>query len=132
MIVICASYDAEYGHSPEMLTRACLLQDYRLQPQALQGLTAVGELAAIGENKTLIGDVKNHRLRFCVVRVLNKLQCHDIIALKSRQVASDVSKQVRGVRATAAWLGLLIRSYSCFIPDSAHSLRIVAAPIPGN
>jgi hypothetical protein len=80
MIVFCASYDAEYGHSPEILARAYQLQDYPLQSQALRDLTATGELASIGKNKPLIGDVKNHRLRLCVVRIMNKLQGHDVIA----------------------------------------------------
>ncbi|MNF45059.1 hypothetical protein D3C84_261820 [compost metagenome] len=34
-------------------------------------IAAVSELPAIKDHKTLICDVKNHRLRFCVVRVLN-------------------------------------------------------------
>ncbi|WP_206359348.1 hypothetical protein, partial [Pseudomonas viridiflava] len=63
---------------------------------------------------------------------LNEFQSHDVRALKSRQVAFDVSEQVRGVRVTAAWTGLLSHSYSCLVPDSAHSLRIVAAPVPGH
>ena len=94
-------------------------------------VTAVGELAAIEDNKTQIGNVKNHRLRFRIVRVLNELEGHDVIALKSRQVASDVSKQVRGVRAASAGLGLLIHSCSepfpllgsCISSDWSWSVR---------
>lgn len=94
-------------------------------------VTAVGELAAIEDNKTQIGNVKNHRLRFRIVRVLNELEGHDVIALKSRQVASDVSKQVHGVRAASAGLGLLIHSCSepfpllgsCISSDWSWSVR---------
>ncbi|WP_163018185.1 hypothetical protein, partial [Pseudomonas viridiflava] len=38
--------------------QAYLFQDFRLQPQVLKGLTAVGERVAIDGNKTLIGDFK--------------------------------------------------------------------------
>ncbi|MEF8700950.1 MAG: hypothetical protein V5B33_16860 [Candidatus Accumulibacter sp. UW20] len=39
-------------------------------------VTATGELAAVEDNKTLIGDVKNDRLSFGVIRILNELQGH--------------------------------------------------------
>lgn len=76
------------------------------------GLTAVGELATVDDKKAPVADVENNRLRFCVIRVLDELEGHDIVALESSQVTPDVSEKVRCVRAASAGLGLLIHSCS--------------------
>ena len=71
-------------------------------------ITAVGELATIDDKKASVSDVEDNGICFGVVRVLDELEGHDVIALKSSQVALYVSKQVRGVLAASAGLGLLI------------------------
>ncbi|HCF1504394.1 TPA: hypothetical protein NIB30_004212 [Pseudomonas aeruginosa] len=86
----------------------------------------VGELTAIEYNEPLVGDVKNHRLRFGVVRILNEFKGHDVIALKSRQVTSDVSKQVRGVRAADVRFGHLIHFFPILSLTGTH--RVSRAP----
>ena len=45
-------------------------------------VTAVGELTTIDYNQPFIRNIKDHLLRFGIISVLNKLQCHDVIALK--------------------------------------------------
>mgnify|MGYP007007176910 CR=1 FL=1 len=94
--------------------------------------TAVGELATIDDKKAPVGDIEDNGLRLGVIRILDELEGHDVVALQPCQVATYVSKQVRGVRAASARLGPLIHSCFCFIPDSGCSLHIVAAPAPGN
>jgi len=56
--------------------------------------------------------VEDNGFCFGVVRVLDELEDHNVVALQPGKVAPYVSKQVRGVRAASAGLGLLIHSCS--------------------
>lgn len=71
-------------------------------------ITAVGELATIDDKKALVSDVEDNGIRSGVIRILDKFEGHDVIALKASQVALDVSEQIRGIRAASAGLGLVI------------------------
>jgi hypothetical protein len=86
-------------------------------------ITAVGELAAIDDKKALVGDVEDNRLCFGVIRVLDELEGHDVVALEPRQVAPDVSKQVRGVRTASAGLGFLVHCVSFLLFGSTHHIH---------
>ena len=44
-----------------------------------------------------MGDVEDDLLSLRVVCVLNKLQCHHVVALQPSQVASNVAEEVCGV-----------------------------------
>ena len=65
-------------------------------------IAAVGELAAVEDKKAAVGDVDDNGLCLGVIRVLDELESHDVVALQPCQVATYVSKQVRGVRAASA------------------------------
>ncbi len=60
-------------------------------------IAAVGELATIDDKKAPVGDVEDNGFCFGVVRVLNELQGHDVVALKSSEVAPDIAEEVCGV-----------------------------------
>jgi hypothetical protein len=50
-------------------------------------ITAVGELATVDDKKAPVGDVEDNRFCFGVIRVLDELKGHDVVALQPCQVA---------------------------------------------
>lgn len=75
-------------------------------------VTAVCELAAIDDKKAPVGDIEDNCIRFGVIRVLDELEGHDVVALQRCQVAPNAPHQVEGVRDASAGLGLPIHSCS--------------------
>jgi hypothetical protein len=50
-------------------------------------VAAVGELAAVEDKKAPVGDVEDNRFCFGVIRVLDELEGHHVVALQPCQVA---------------------------------------------
>jgi hypothetical protein len=64
-------------------------------------IATIGKLTAIAHQESTIRNVENDLLGLGVVRVLDQLQRHHVVALQSSQVTSYVSKQVCSVGTTA-------------------------------
>ena len=62
-------------------------------------VAAVGELAAVAHQQAAVRDVEDDFLGFRVIRILDELQRHHVVALQPGQVASDIAEEVGGVRA---------------------------------
>ena len=92
-------------------------------------ISAIGELAAVAHKQAVVRDVKYDLLGFRVIRILDELQRHHVVALQPGQVASDVAKEVGGVRTRILIVCFLIHASPYFRSIvRPHSMRLFLAP----
>ena len=86
-------------------------------------ITAVSEPAAVTDHKTAIGDVEDDLFGLRVIRVLDELEGHHVVALQACKMAPDVAEEIGGVGAAPTKLCCLLHGY-CILFLGGH-LRVL-------